>query len=125
MGETLTGAVFLGATTSLPGLVTSFTGASNRYAALAESNAAGGIAAQTVFLTIADMAHKKANLEHASAPAENIMQGILLIGLPSIPVPALFTPDFHLCGVHPASVFLLAAYLFGIRQAALTRQHPM
>ena len=125
LGEALTGAIFLGASTSLSGLVTSFTAAADGYAELAVSNAAGGIAAQTVFLTIADMAYKKANLEHAAASAENIMQGILLIGLLSIPLLAFSTPDFHIYGVHPASVFLLAAYLFGIRQVALTRQHPM
>ncbi len=125
LGEAITGALFLGASTSLSGMVTSVTAAADGYAELAISNAAGGIAAQTVFLTIADMFYKKANLEHAAASAENIMQGTLLIGLLTIPLLTMTAPDHHYWGVHPATLVLFAAYIFGLRQIALARQNPM
>ena len=57
LGEALFGGIFLGATTSLSGLVTSTTAAMNGLPDLAVSNAIGGIAAQTVFLVAADFAY--------------------------------------------------------------------
>ncbi|MDJ0594293.1 MAG: hypothetical protein QNJ72_30680 [Pleurocapsa sp. MO_226.B13] len=66
-GEAVMGAVFLGGSTSLSGIVTSVTAAAGGHAELAVSNAIGGIAAQTAFLAIADIFYKKANLEHAAA----------------------------------------------------------
>ncbi|MEO1185501.1 MAG: hypothetical protein AAFX46_12785, partial [Cyanobacteria bacterium J06636_27] len=53
-GEAVVGAVFLGGSTSLSGIVTSVTAAYGGHAELAVSNAVGGIAAQTAFLAIAD-----------------------------------------------------------------------
>lgn len=53
LGEAMMGAVFLGGSTSLPGIVTSVTAAAQGYPELAISNAIGGIAAQTAFLAIA------------------------------------------------------------------------
>lgn len=52
LGEALVGAVLLGASTSLSGIVTSVTAAYVGSAELAISNAVGGIAAQTVFLAV-------------------------------------------------------------------------
>lgn len=75
LGELLTGAVLIGAVTSLSGLVTSITAAYGGHASLAVSNSLGGIAAQTVFLAIADMAYRRANLEHAAASEANLLQG--------------------------------------------------
>ncbi|NIV34835.1 MAG: sodium:calcium antiporter, partial [Anaerolineae bacterium] len=51
------------------------------HAELAVSNALGGIAVQTFFLAIADMAYRRANLEHAAASAPNMLQNGLLISL--------------------------------------------
>lgn len=79
MGEAVMGAVFIGASTSLSGIIASITAASNGYAEMAVSNALGGIAAQTFFLAVADMFYRKANLEHAAASAENlILTGVRL-----------------------------------------------
>ena len=80
-GEAVVGALFLGGSTSLPGIVTSVTTAAGGHAELAISNALGGIAAQTAFLGLADIVYPKANLEHAAASAANLSQGTLLITL--------------------------------------------
>ena len=80
-GEAVVGAVFLGGSTSLSGIVTSVTAASGGHAELAVSNAVGGIAAQTAFLAVADMFYRKANLEHAAASIANLIQGTLLMSL--------------------------------------------
>jgi cation:H+ antiporter len=55
IGEAIAGAVLLGATTSLPGLMTSVIAAWEGQAGFAVSNSVGGIAAQTTFLAVADM----------------------------------------------------------------------
>ena len=55
MGEAVMGGLFLGAVTSLPGITTSVTAALDGNGELALSNAVGGIAAQTVFLAVADL----------------------------------------------------------------------
>lgn len=77
LGEAVVGALFLGGSTSLPGIVTSVTTAAGGHAELAISNAWGGIAAQTAFLGLADIVYPKANLEHAAASAANLSQGTL------------------------------------------------
>ena len=59
LGEAVFGAVLLGGSTSLPGIITSVTTAFEGYAELSISNAIGGIAAQTTFLAIADAVYPK------------------------------------------------------------------
>jgi cation:H+ antiporter len=125
MGEALFGAVLLGGATSLPGIVTSVWTASEGYAQLSVSNAIGGIAAQTVFLAIADMTYRKINLEHAAASLENLVQATLLMTLLAIPLLAMAGPQFNVLGIHPASPLLLAAYIFGQRLVAKTKATPL
>ncbi len=125
MGEALMGAVFIGASTSLSGIVTSVTAAAQGHAELAVSNSLGGIAAQTVFLAIADMFYRKANLEHAAASAENLMMTAFFITLLAIPLIAFASPQLTLWGVHPASVVLIVAYAFGVQILAKTHDMPM
>ena len=79
IGQAAFGAVFIGATTSLSGLITSISVAYHGYGSLAVSNALGGIAIQTVSLCFADLTYKKSNLEHAAASETNLLQGVLLI----------------------------------------------
>lgn len=94
LGEAIMmGAVFLGGSTSLSGIVTSVTAAASDHPSLAISNAIGGIAAQTVFLAIADLFYRRANLEHAAASVANLIQGTLLITLLSLPLLAIATPE--------------------------------
>ena len=125
LGEALVGAVLLGASTSLAGIVTSVTAAAGSSAELAVSNAVGGIAAQTFFLAVADAFYTRANLEHAAASPANLAQGALLITLLAIPLMAFAGPEITFWGVHPATPLLLIAYLFGLRIVSKARSEPM
>jgi cation:H+ antiporter len=125
LGQAIMGAVFLGAVTSLSGLITSLTAAFENHPQLAVSNAVGGIAVQTTFLALADILYRKANLEHAAASEANLVQGAVLIVLLGIPMLAGFTPDRTLLGVHPVSVLLVVAYLFGVHLIAGAHHAPM
>jgi len=125
LGEAIFGAVFLGGCTSLPGIVTSVVTAYQGYPELSLSNAVGGIAAQTTFLAIADIFHRRVNLEHAAASVENLVQGSLLVTLLAIPLFAATTPDVTFLKIHPATPVLLAAYIMGIRLVAKSRSVPL
>lgn len=125
LGEAIFGAVLLGGSTSLPGIVTSVATAYQGFPELSISNAVGGIAAQTVFLAVADMVYVRANLEHAAASVENLMQGALLITLLSLPLLAMAGPPGSLFGIHPASFLLLAAYGFGLRLVREAHAEPL
>jgi cation:H+ antiporter len=81
IGEALVGAVLLGAMTSLAGVVTSLSAAAHGHPTLSVSNAIGGIAVQTLFLVVADLFHRRANLEHAAASLPNLLNSALLLGL--------------------------------------------
>lgn len=124
LGEAVFGAVLLGATTSLPGIVASVTAALAGHPQLAVSNAVGGIAAQTAFLAIADMAHREANLEHAAASVENLVNGTLLCALLALVLLAAHGPDVTLFAIHPLSLVLVASYGFGVRLASRTHRAP-
>jgi cation:H+ antiporter len=124
LGEAIFGAVLLGSATSIAGITTSVTAAVNALPSLAISNAIGGIAAQTVFLAVADMAYRPANLEHAAASVENLLQGALLSTLLAIPLLGMAGPELDLLGVHPASALLVAGYLYGIHLVAEARSTP-
>jgi cation:H+ antiporter len=123
MGEAVMGAVFIGASTSLSGIIASVSAAYAGHAPLAVSNSLGGIAAQTLFLAFADIAYRRANLEHAAATAENLVMTAFLLILLSIHLVALAIPDIALFTVHPASIVLIGAYLFGVY--LLNRAHEM
>ncbi|MEO0932863.1 MAG: sodium:calcium antiporter [Cyanobacteria bacterium J06641_2] len=124
-GEAVVGAVFLGGSTSLSGIVTSVTAAYGGHAELAVSNAVGGIAAQTAFLAIADMFYRKANLEHAAASIANLIQGTLLMSLLAIPLLASSSPQVSFLGIHPATIIIIGAYAFGLRLVSQAEKKPM
>ncbi|WP_289282081.1 MULTISPECIES: sodium:calcium antiporter [unclassified Methylophaga] len=125
IGSALFGAVLLGGTTSLPGIITSVSTAWQGYADLAVSNAVGGIAAQTTFLIFADMIYRRANLEHAAASLENLVQCTLLIALLSIALVGLTGPDVTIFAIHPVSIILLLSYGFGLRLISDTQHQPL
>ena len=125
LGEALVGALFLGGSTSLAGLVTCVTAAGLGHAELAISNAVGGIAAQTAFLAIADITYRKANLEHAAASATTLTQVTLLVTLLAIPLLAMAGPDVNVYGIHPASFLLVGTYIFGLRLVFEAKSSPM
>ncbi len=124
LGEAVFGAVLLGATTSLPGSIASITTAFAGRADLAVSNAVGGIAAQTVFLVVADLVYRQANLEHAAASVTNLINGALLCALMALPLLAATGPDVAFWGVHPASILILMIYAFGLHLASATTKAP-
>lgn len=125
LGQALTGALLLGAATSLSGITTSVSAALAGAAELAAGNALGGIAAQTVFLAIADRFHRRANLEHAAASDENMLQGAILIGLLSVPLLTTFTPTYSLFGIHPVSPLILLAYVLSQHLVVVAKGREM
>lgn len=125
MGEALVGGVLLGAATSLSGTIVSFTAALDGRVSLAFSNGVGGIAAQTAFLAIADLLHRRANLEHAAAEITNVLQGVLLMLMLALPVLAHSAPDVSFWGLHPVSVVLVLIYLAGLKAVRAAREGPM
>ncbi|GGF61572.1 cation:H+ antiporter [Mameliella alba] len=125
MGEALVGAVLLGAATSLAGTIVSINAAASGDASFAFSNAVGGIAAQTLFLALADLTYRKANLEHAAAEPANLFQSVLLILLLCLPLAAIAGPNISFWGIHPASPLLVMVYLGGLHLTARLRDEPM
>lgn len=125
LGEAVIGGVLLGASTSLSGTVTSVSAAISDHPDLAVSNAIGGIAVQTLFLAIADITYRRANLEHAAASATNLIQASLLVVMLSLALLAVYLPPFAIAGLHPASIALLIAYGFGLRLVAGTKDSAM
>ncbi|MDR4493454.1 MAG: hypothetical protein R3B74_03360 [Nitrospirales bacterium] len=125
MGEALAGAVFLGASTSLPGIVTSVTTAWGGHAEFALSHALGGIAVQTAFLGVADMTYRHANLEHAAASPANLMNGVLLMTMLSIILLAMVGPEFSVEHVHPVTLLIVAMYVFGLRLVHQSHVNPL
>lgn len=124
LGEALFGASLLGMCTSLPGIVSSVTAAAHGHAQLAVSNAVGGIAAQTMFLAIADLSYPHANLEHAAASLQNLLQAALLITLLSIPLLATGAPSSTFLGVHPMTAVIFLSYGAGTTMIARSRDRP-
>lgn len=124
-GEALIGSVLLGAGTSIAGIVTSSTTAASGAADLSVSNAMGGIAAQTMFLAIADIAYRKVNLEHAGASLVNIGQATVLVLLITLPILAWAAPPFAVWGVNPLTPVLIGVYFIGLHNAHRIHEEPM
>ncbi len=125
MGEIVAGALFVGGSTSLPGIITSMATAWQGYSGLAIGNALGGLTVQTSFLALADLAYRKANLEHAAASVTGLAQATLLVSMLTIPLLAMSTPEVTVWHVHPASVLLFVIYGFGVRLLTRIRSEPM
>jgi cation:H+ antiporter len=125
MGEAMAGAVLLGMATSLSGIVLSVTAAWQGQPELAMSNALGGIAVQTLFLTVADLALRRVNLEHAAASIGNLMQGTLVLCLLSLILVGSFSPDVTIWAIHPVTPLLLLGYLYGLRVIAKGQRDAM
>lgn len=125
LGEALTGAFFLGAATSLPEIATTSTAAATGHAELAVSNALGGIAAQTVFLVLADISYRRANLEHAAASIANVMQGALVVVLLTLPILGFLTPNLGWQNIHLVTPFMFGTYIYGLHLVFRAQNAPM
>jgi len=121
MGEAFAGGLLLGAVTSLPGITASVTAALDGRPELAISNAVGGIAAQTMFIAVADLFHRKVNLEHAAASVVNLMQSTLLVFILALVLVVMLTPEeagpswvpIRVGHLHVATPVILLVYLWG------------
>nr|WP_299245563.1 sodium:calcium antiporter [uncultured Halomonas sp.] len=125
LGEAIAGAVLMGMATSLSGIVLSVSAALRDQPELAMSNALGGIAVQTLFLTAADIAYKRANLEHAAASIGNLMQGTLLLCMLSLLLIGRFSPEVTFWNVHPITPLLFIGYVYGLRLVGKAQANPM
>ena len=125
LGDALGGALLLGAVTSLPGIVTTVTGALEGDPGFGLSNPIGGVAIQTVWLAIADLLYRRANLEHAAASLENVMQALILVALLGVPVMAYATPTLRWGWIHPLTLLIPALYAYGLVLLRRMRKDPM
>jgi cation:H+ antiporter len=125
LGNAVGGALLLGAVTSLPGNVTVLTGALEGDPGFALGNPIGGIALQTVWLAIADLVYRRANLEHAAASLENVMQSVVLMAMLAVPVIGYATPGLQVGWIHPVSLLIPAFYAYGLRLLRRMREEPM
>jgi cation:H+ antiporter len=125
IGEAVAGAVLLGLATSLSGSVLSVSAAWSGNAELAMSNAVGGIAVQTLFLAVADVTYRRANLEHAAASLGNMMQGALLVAQMSLLLVAFIMPEWTIGHVHVVTPVLLISYVYGVHLVRESQATPM
>lgn len=125
LGEALFGVFLLAGVTSLPDFAATLSAALDSRPDLAMSNIMGSMAANLVFLGIADMVYRKANLEHAAASPTILMLAALLIVLLTLPLMAVAMPALSLWGVHPVTPVIVAAYLSGLYLVRGTQQKPM
>lgn len=125
LGQTLAGALLLGASTSLPGLIVSFRTALGGQATLAVANSLGGIAAQTLFIAFADIALRSDTIQHEDTLVQSLMQSAVLISLLAVLLMAMLKPGFGLYGsVHPASLLVVVGVVVGFKTIQQTRKHP-
>lgn len=125
LGEAITGTIFLGFTTALPGLAASVTAALDGHPAMAISNAIGGIAIQTTFLAVADIVYTKANLEHAAASLANMIQTAVLVALLALVLLGLSGPQVTVGHVHPMTFVLLLVAISGFWLVYRSSTEPM
>jgi cation:H+ antiporter len=125
LGEAIVGAVLIGSATSLPDLIATVSPALNGLPDLAVGNALGGVLAQTAFLAIADIAYRRANLEHAAASLPNLMQGALLVTLLAAVTVLFHAPEVTIGHVHVGTFLLPAMYLYGMRLVSQAGTAPM
>ena len=125
MGEALFGVLLLAGVTSLPDFAATLSAAMDSRPDLAMSNVMGSMAVNLVFLGIADIVYRKANLEHAAASPVNLMLAGLLIVLLTLPLLAIVTPSVSFWGVHPVTPVIVVAYLFGLHLVHQTQSRPM
>ncbi len=125
IGEAVAGAVLMGGATSLSGLVVSIVAAVEGNASLAVANSVGGIAVQTAFIVVADVAYRRANLEHAAASLGNVFNCFLLLVLLAIVVIGAVGPGYAVWGVAPVTLALVGCYAYGTVLVRRVEQKPM
>ncbi|MFP4207451.1 MAG: sodium:calcium antiporter [Wenzhouxiangella sp.] len=125
VGEALFGVLLLAGVTSLPDLAATLSAAVDTRPELAMSNVMGSMAANLMFLGIADIIYRKANLEHAAASSAILMQAALLVVLLTLPLLALMVPTVSMWGIHPVTPIIIIGYLAGLGLIRSSHDHPM
>ena len=125
LGEALFGVLLLAGVTSLPDFAATLSAAMDNRPDLAMSNVMGSMAVNLLFLGVADIVYRKANLEHAAASPVNMILASLLVVLLTLPLLAIFTPAIDIFGIHPVTPVIVAAYLFGLHLVHRTQAKPM
>ncbi len=125
LGEALFGVLLLAGVTSLPDFAATLSAAMDNRPDLAMSNVMGSMAVNLLFLGVADIVYRKANLEHAAASPVNMLLASLLIVLLTLPLLAIFTPPTSTFGIHPVTPVIVAIYLFGLHLVHRTQTKPM
>lgn len=123
--QTLAGALFLGASTSLPGMIVSLQTAVNGRATIPLANSLGGIAAQTMFIALADVALRRDTITHEDRLTASLMQSAVLITLLALVSFATFVPRaFVVLNVHPASPIIAIGVVLGFKVIQESRRRP-
>ncbi|RRJ83387.1 sodium:calcium antiporter [Aestuariirhabdus litorea] len=125
LGEAVFGVLLLAGVTSLPDFAATLSAALDARPDLAMSNVMGSMAVNLLFLGIADIFYRKANLEHAAASPVNLMLAALLIVLLTLPLLAILTPPLSWWRVHPITPLIVGAYIFGLHLVNRTQERPM
>lgn len=125
LGDAIGGALLLGAVTSLPGIATTVTGSLGGDPAFGLANPVGGVAVQTVWLAIADLLYRRANLEHAAASLQNVLQTIILMALLTVPAVAYATPGLRWGWIHPVTLLIPVVYGYGLHLLRSMQEEPM
>ena len=113
LGDTIAGAIFLGATTSLSGIVAALRSAAIGQPDLAVGTAIGSIAAQTFFLGIADALRRKGTLTETQRLSDGLMQTAVLMSLLTLILLAMLAPAYEIFGVHPISPVIIIGGILG------------
>lgn len=124
IGATLAGALFIGATTSLPGLIITFNTALEGFANIAVSNSMGGVAAQTLFIGIADAALRKGHLTHRNILEESLIQTAVVIVLLTLILMAIVVGDYTFFHLHPLSPVILITIFMGFLIVREAKRNP-
>ena len=125
LGEAIIGTFLLAGATSLPDFAATLSAAMDNRPSLAMSNVMGSMAANLLFLAVADVIYRKSNLEHAAVSMENLTQAALLIALLSLPLMAGsygFAADWS---IHPVTLLIIAGYFYGVVLTRRAHQQPM
>ena len=125
MGEALFGVLLLAGVTALPDFAAILSASLDARPDLAISSIMGSMAMNLAFLGVADILYRKANLEHAAASPANLMLAGLLVVLLTLPLLAMVLPVPASWQIHPATVVIVLAYVFGLHLVHRTQEKPM
>ena len=114
LGQALFGAIFLGASTSLPGIVFTISATAGGRPAMALSSALGGIVAQTAFIAAADVAFRRGILTVRMPTDEVAVQSAALMVLLSLVLVGVGSPGAVLAGVHVSTPLLAGGYVLAL-----------